>query len=102
MPHIKKRKVLTITLTLPLCLFLLSPADARSLHATRDDAPASWIGEWTGWILLFSLGIPGIPAPGGPTDRGAWRSHPAGKMTAWTGSCVDPNGHPIPFPCNPT
>ncbi len=107
MLQVSKRKVLTITLiSFSLCLCLLSPVDARSLHATRDNAPTNGISAWAGWITRFFLGTPGAPAPGSPTDGGAWRSRPAGKATAvhaLTGSCVDPNGHPITtFPCNLT
>lgn len=98
----QKRNVLTITLiTLSLCLALLSPIDARSLRATRDDAPASWITAWTSRIVRFYFAIPGLP--GFPTGGGT--RHSEGKTITLrdpTGTCVDPNGHPIPYPCSPT
>jgi len=104
MPQAVKRKILTITLiTLSLCLSLLSPADARSLRTTRGDAPASWIVAWTSRIVRFYFVIPGLPAPGFPTDEGA--RHPEGKTITVrdpTGTCIDPNGHPIPYPCSPS
>ncbi len=87
------RNVLKVALiAAPLCLTARSPAAARPLHTARATAPATWIATWTTWVERLVLGT----APPRARATSTAPSLPALTAHPMTGSCVDPNGHPVP------
>jgi hypothetical protein len=95
-----------IVLAISLSSLIPSTADARPRTATQVAAPTSWIATLTDWLARL---LPGTTAPTAaetPTGSGALRAHAAadtitlpGNIHTMTGTCIDPNGHPVP--CNP-
>ena len=91
-----------IVLAISLSTLIPSTADARSRTAPHAAAPASWIATLTDWLTGL---LPGTTpaAEETRTGSGALRAHAAADtltlptpVHTMTGSCVDPNGHPIP------
>jgi hypothetical protein len=95
---------LTIALiTASLCLIARSPAAARPPHAVQETAPAGRVASWTTWVERLFLGT--APPVAHETRTAPRRSDTAAetvtvKAHPMTGTCVDPNGHPIP--CAPS
>jgi len=104
MPRAPLRNILTITLiALSLSLLLQPPADARPLRATQTAAPAGWIATWTDWVSRLFVGNATPAAHEPSTGPGTLRTHSAADTSMststvypMTGTCIDPNGRPIP------
>lgn len=91
-----------IVFAISLSTLIPSTVDARPRTAPHAAAPASWIATLTDWLAGL---LPGATpaADEARTGSGALRAHAAADtitlpvpIHTMTGSCVDPNGHPIP------
>ena len=98
------RSAFTIALIVgSLCLIARSPAAASPPHAVQETVPARWVSTWMTWIERLFLGA--APPAAHETHTAPLRPHAAAGTSIlidlpsahpMTGSCVDPNGHPIP------
>lgn len=99
MSRVLVRRASVMIVIAALALVALPTAEARPLaepHATSG-VGASWISALSTWVSSF---FPGTPKTA-PTSHRTTASTTTitGTMHTMTGSCIDPNGHPIP--CNP-
>jgi hypothetical protein len=102
MSRSKVRHVFNIVLiALTLTFAALPVASARPLARTRPAAGPSTVGTVAGWMETLARWLTGVagPAPAA-TLTARSTSDPAlpsgGTVTLLTGSCIDPDGHPIP------
>jgi len=81
----------------------LPVADARPLAGPRSTtgATASWMAALSTWVSSFFPGTPAkAAAPTFGTKSSASTTYTGGIMHTNTGTCIDPNGKPVP--CNPS
>jgi hypothetical protein len=84
-----------------LTLVALPTADARPLAGPRAIAgtSASWISALSTWVSSFFFGTTTKSTTPTMHTSAPDLSSTSGTMHTMTGSCVDPNGKPIP--CQP-
>lgn len=91
-----------VVVVLALGLIVLPIADARPLAGPRStvEAPAGWMAALSTWFSGLFTGSQGTSNGGLRTTVGhdTVPTKPP-IMQVETGSCIDPNGHPVP--CQP-
>jgi len=103
MSQVLVRRVSVMIVVIVIALVALPVADARPLagpHSSVSNA-TSWMSALSTWASSFFLGTSAKTTTPVMRLKAADSSANAtdGRMRTMTGSCVDPNGHPIP--CNP-
>lgn len=102
MSRVLVRRVSAMIVVIVLAFVALPIADARPLagpHPTVGTA-TSWIAALSTWMSNFFLGTPAkTAAPMVSTRAASSTTYPGGIMQINTGSCIDPDGKPVP--CNP-
>jgi len=93
------RRVSVMIVMVAIAFVALPVADARPLagsHSTVGATP-SWVAALSTWVSSF---LPGTPAK---TAAPAIRWMSAAELSSsksgsiiMTGTCIDPNGHPVP------
>jgi len=103
MSRVLVRRASVMIVIAALALVSLPTADARPLAGppATGGSSASWISMLSTWVSSFFLGTPTKATT--PTAHTMSAPHlfstsitSSGTASPMTGSCVDPNGHPIP------
>jgi hypothetical protein len=82
-----------VVFALSLSLFSIPMADARPLAAPPHAvAPTAWAAAWTSWLTR----IFGMPAATRREVGGSSGTPSSPILHPNTGTCIDPNGKPIP------
>jgi hypothetical protein len=96
------RRVSVMIVIVAIAFVTLPAADARPLAGTHSTAgtATSWMAALSTWVSSYFTGTPAARTFRTTSAAGTSTSitGSGGIMKTNTGSCVDPNGHPIP--CN--
>lgn len=96
------RRASVMLLVAALALVAVPTVHARPLTGPHSNAAGtSWISALSTWVSSFFLGT--SPMGASPalhaTHAADLSSTSPGTMRTMTGTCIDPNGKPVP--CNP-
>lgn len=93
------RRVSVMIVVVAIAFAALPVADARPLagpHSTTGTAP-SWVAALSSWVSSFFPGTPAkTAAPAIRTKTAASSTTIGDSARINTGTCIDPNGHPVP------
>jgi len=98
MSHVRVRRVSAILVVVALAFVALPAADARPLAGSRPTAggPASWVTAFSHWVSEL-LAQPPVGRPAvRSTSAALLGDTTGGTMHTNTGSCIDPDGKPVP------
>jgi hypothetical protein len=105
MSRVLVRRAAVMIVVVALTLVALPAAYARPLAGPHSTAGGgmSWTAALSTWVSSFLFGAPTVTAPVSHQKAASSTLIPITdfpKVHPMTGTCIDPNGHPVP--CNPS